>query len=171
MYNVVIKCLVLASLCRIYMWICKVNQAVSWRIYTWIYRKNLPSFVIVYKWMCKANQAISWHIYTWIYRTNLPNFVTFYNLNRQSLSTQLHDMRTLVRHSTMLNSPRKPVCSTCSNTTGGMDVCLLCVLLLSGRGLCDELVTRPEESYRLWRVVVCDQETSWYGKAIARAGL
>jgi len=32
--------------------------------------------------------------------------------------------------------------------------------LLSGRGLCDELFTRPEESYRLWCVVVCDQETS-----------
>jgi hypothetical protein len=28
------------------------------------------------------------------------------------------------------------------------------------RGLCDGLITRPEESYRLWRVVVCDQETS-----------
>jgi hypothetical protein len=24
-----------------------------------------------------------------------------------------------------------------------MDVCLLCVFLLSGRGLCDELITRP----------------------------
>jgi hypothetical protein len=32
--------------------------------------------------------------------------------------------------------------------------------VLSGRGLCDELITRPEESYRLWRVVVCDLETS-----------
>jgi len=28
--------------------------------------------------------------------------------------------------------------------------------LLSGRGLCDELITRPEESYRLWCIVVCD---------------
>ena len=36
--------------------------------------------------------------------------------------------------------------------------CERCVL--SGRGLCDGLITRPEESYRLWRVVVCDQETS-----------
>jgi hypothetical protein len=26
--------------------------------------------------------------------------------------------------------------------------------VLSGSGLCDELITRPEESYRLWRVVV-----------------
>jgi len=32
--------------------------------------------------------------------------------------------------------------------------------VLSGRGLCDGLITRPEESYRLWHVVVCDQETS-----------
>jgi len=31
--------------------------------------------------------------------------------------------------------------------------------VLSGRGLCDELITQPEESYRLWSVV-CDQETS-----------
>jgi len=33
--------------------------------------------------------------------------------------------------------------------------------VLSGRGLCDKLITRPEESYRLWCVVVCDLETSW----------
>jgi hypothetical protein len=33
--------------------------------------------------------------------------------------------------------------------------------MLSGRGLCNELITRPEESYRLWCVVVmCDLETS-----------
>jgi hypothetical protein len=30
--------------------------------------------------------------------------------------------------------------------------CECCVL--SGRGLCDELVTRPEEAYRVWRVCV-----------------
>jgi len=29
---------------------------------------------------------------------------------------------------------------------------------VSGRGLCDELITRPEESYRLLCVVVCDLE-------------
>ena len=33
--------------------------------------------------------------------------------------------------------------------------------VLSDRGLCDELITRPEESYRLWWVVLCDLETSW----------
>jgi hypothetical protein len=34
-------------------------------------------------------------------------------------------------------------------------------VVLSGRVLCDGLITRPEESYRLWCVVVCDLETSW----------
>ena len=38
-------------------------------------------------------------------------------------------------------------------------VCCECCVL-SGRGLCDELITRPEESYRLWCFVVCDLETS-----------
>ena len=36
--------------------------------------------------------------------------------------------------------------------------CECCVM--SGRGLCDELITRPEESYRLWCVVVGDLENS-----------
>jgi len=35
--------------------------------------------------------------------------------------------------------------------------------VLSGRGLCDELIARPEESYRLCCVVVCDLETSRMG--------
>jgi len=38
-----------------------------------------------------------------------------------------------------------------------MFVCCECCVL-SGRVLCDELITRPEESYRLWCVVVCDLE-------------
>jgi hypothetical protein len=35
-----------------------------------------------------------------------------------------------------------------------MSVCWECCVL-SGRGLCDELITRPEESYRMWCVAVC----------------
>ena len=53
---------------------------------------------------------------------------------------------------------RSPAEIVGSNPTGDMDVCCECCVL-SGRGLCDELITRPEESYRLWCVVVCDQET------------
>jgi hypothetical protein len=39
-----------------------------------------------------------------------------------------------------------------SNPAEGIDVCLLCfyvVLSCVGRGLCDGLITRPEESYRV----------------------
>ena len=41
-------------------------------------------------------------------------------------------------------------------------VCCEC-RVLSGRGLCDELITRPEKSYRLCCVVVCDLEASIIG--------
>ena len=48
-----------------------------------------------------------------------------------------------------------------SNPTGAWAfVCCECCVL-SGRGLCDDLITRTEESYRLWCVAVCDLETSW----------
>jgi hypothetical protein len=40
--------------------------------------------------------------------------------------------------------------------------------VLSGKGPCDGLITRPEESYPLWRVVLCDQETSKNEEAKAR---
>jgi hypothetical protein len=43
--------------------------------------------------------------------------------------------------------------------------------VLSGRGLCDELITRPEEFYRLWPVVVCDHENLVDDEVIAHAGL
>ena len=41
-----------------------------------------------------------------------------------------------------------------------MSVCCECCLF-SGRALCDKLITRPEVSYRLRCVAVCDLETSW----------
>jgi len=63
----------------------------------------------------------------------------------------------VVARSKALVCGRSPPEIVGSNSTGGMDVCCECCVL-SGRGLCDELITRPEESYRLWCVVVCDLE-------------
>jgi len=48
-----------------------------------------------------------------------------------------------------------------------MFVCCECCVL-SSRGLCDELTTRPEESYRLWCVVVCDLENLKNEEAMTR---
>jgi hypothetical protein len=51
-----------------------------------------------------------------------------------------------------------------------MFVCWPCCVL-SGRGLCNELITRPDESYWLSCVVVCDLETSWMGRPWPTVGL
>jgi hypothetical protein len=47
--------------------------------------------------------------------------------------------------------------------------CVFCVL--SGRGLCDGLITPAEESYRLWRVVVYDSKNLVNEEAIAPSEL
>jgi hypothetical protein len=50
-----------------------------------------------------------------------------------------------------------------------MFVCCECCLL-PGRGLCNELIAHPEESYQLWCIVVCDLETSWMRRAWPTGG-
>jgi len=50
-----------------------------------------------------------------------------------------------------------------------MFVCCECCVL-SGRGLCDELITRPEEPYRLWCAVVCDLENLKNEEVMTRVG-
>jgi hypothetical protein len=50
-----------------------------------------------------------------------------------------------------------------------MDVCCECCVL-SGRGLRNCPITRPEESCRLCCVVVCDLETSWRRRPWATGG-
>jgi hypothetical protein len=47
-----------------------------------------------------------------------------------------------------------------SNPVEGIDVRLCKCSVLSDRGLCDGPISRPEESYRLRCVIVCDLETS-----------
>jgi len=42
--------------------------------------------------------------------------------------------------------------------------------VLSGRSLCEELITLPEESYRLCSVVVCDLENLKNEEAMSRVG-
>jgi hypothetical protein len=50
----------------------------------------------------------------------------------------------------------------------GMDVFLLWVLCVSGRGLCDGPITRLEESYWVSCFFVCDLETSWMRRMMRR---
>jgi len=50
-----------------------------------------------------------------------------------------------------------------------MFVCCECCVS-SGRSLCDELITRPETSYRWWCVVVSDPETSRMRRSLPALG-
>jgi hypothetical protein len=50
-----------------------------------------------------------------------------------------------------------------------MSICCECCAL-SSRGLCDELITRPEEPYRPWCVSVCDLENLANEEALAHCG-
>ena len=54
-------------------------------------------------------------------------------------------------------SPAEIVGSNPSGGQGCVSVVECCVL--SGRGLCDGPITRPEESYRLWCVIMSYLET------------
>jgi hypothetical protein len=48
---------------------------------------------------------------------------------------------------------------------------VVCCQVESGRGLCGELITRPEESYRLWCVIVCNVEENLKNEeAMSRVG-
>ena len=42
--------------------------------------------------------------------------------------------------------------------------------MLSDTGLCDKLIIRSEESYRLWCVVVCDLKTLRMRRSLPTAG-
>ena len=55
---------------------------------------------------------------------------------------------------------RSPAEFVGSNATGAWTFVCCGYCVLSGRSLCNNVITRPEESYRLWCVVVRDLETS-----------
>ena len=57
-----------------------------------------------------------------------------------------------------------------SKPIGGMDVSCGCSVL-TGRDFCDELITHPQESYRLWCIVVCDLENLMNEEVLAHCGL
>ena len=115
------------------------------------------------QWACPWNLHALWHAF------NITDFcptlqdVFFFKpaLSKNILYSVLPLSRSLVAaRSKAWVYGRSPAGIVGSNPTGGIDVCCECCVL-SGRGLCDGLITRPEKYYRLWWVVVCDLETSW----------
>src|SRR5215475_2007909 len=111
------------------------------------------------------------YIYIYIYGAPILDVSISHTTTRHSLydssgrviSSSQRPLPDNTRHSqqTNIHAPggirgRSPAEIVGSNPTGAwIFVCCEC-RVLSGRGLCDELITRPEESYRLCCVVVCD---------------
>jgi hypothetical protein len=80
------------------------------------------------------------------YSNSFPSLPTFYILR----DNKLHYTET---YSTDYVFPLQGIRLSILNPVRGMAVCRECYVL-SGRGLCVGLITRPEESYRVWCVLV-----------------
>ena len=94
---------------------------------------------------------LSWHIW------ELVSSVQTLPVKIQILALQLYSLLLVFSYSW---SPPRLLRSWVRIPSGAwIFVCCDCCVL-SGRGICDELITRRGESYRLWCVVVCDLETS-----------
>jgi hypothetical protein len=101
--------------------------------------------------------------YFYVYSSKLPSELLVYRITYISETVMPIPV---VERSKAGVCNRSPAGIAGSNAVGGMDVCLL-----SCRGLCDGLITRPEESYRLCRVTVCDLETSRMRRLKPASGL
>jgi hypothetical protein len=102
---------------------------------------------------CSNTSRSAGYSFSGLHRNRCLNYGIFLGYN--TLYCRSQRPRVLRRKS----AAARPAEIVGSNPTGGMDVCCeFCVF--SSRGLCDELITRPEESYGLWCVAVCDLETS-----------
>jgi len=143
----------------------------------WLCRKVWESEIIV---ICDSNGyvivSVAWYTYT--YRPLKAELMVHYD-NSVHVSCHIHS--TWTNHSPSFFSSIIPITidQTCCSQWlpplasaarllrswvrippgARMFVCCECCVL-SGRGLCDVLITCPEESYRLWRIIVCDQENS-----------
>jgi hypothetical protein len=81
-----------------------------------------------------------------------------FNLIQETLYLALHvalsNVSLLGRH----GSPAERLLGSWVRIPPGATMFVCCtVFVLSGRGLCDGPIPRPEESYRLWCVSDCDQ--------------
>ena len=76
----------------------------------------------------------------------------------------LYDFKSFFKRpnlSRAISCPPVPVAARWVRIRQGPWIFVLCeCCVLSSRSLCDELITRTEETYRLWCVVVYDPETS-----------
>ena len=127
-----------------------------------ISRVHFASFVIMLPKL--LNTVLHIHRLFLMYHNQHRGWRTwhFHNLSYFPHWCPLHSITNFQSINNVLCVGLWPVaCRGCGFETRRRYGCLLCVLCVLVRGRCDELITRPEESYPRWCVVVCDLETSW----------
>ena len=126
---------------------CKVKDCETFLFFCIILRHKIITLEILANVMSKTKNYVIFHVSTrTIFWSQWPR-----GLRRRSAAPRL--LRSWVR---------------IPPGTWSFVCCECCVL--SGRGLCDELITRPEESYRVWCVVVCDLKNLKNEVAMIRVG-
>jgi hypothetical protein len=120
------------------------------------------------EWICKSNAGVMAPGYL---QFNAPinieiitaSHVSYHTFDRVlCMSTHANNRRSQWSHSLRCRSAAVRLLKLWVQIPRGawMFVCCECCAL-SGRDLYDELITRLEESYRLWCVNVCNLQTSW----------
>ena len=91
-----------------------------------------------------------------IYRR--PNIITVFNSRRVVSCVEIANMPVPLAVQSMAYVWGRSLGGIWIQPGAWMFFCCECCVL-SGSGLCDQLIIHPEDSYRLWCVVVCDLET------------
>jgi hypothetical protein len=115
---------------------------------------------------CWINKATDTHLEY----VTLTAFAAQKSLNERTPVTHYTYMACLIRYSYHFNSPPYSILFYHRRWVTSVSECIIKQTIdtyfsLYLRSLCDELITRTEESYRLWCFVVCDLETSWMRRA------
>ena len=136
--------------CRVHCWNCNYNDLRStFHCKRWTVKWKQPLYELREVFFLKK----PWVMFSYYFWINiLVIFIIWPNLSCRSQGPRRLRRRCAVSGTLRLWVRIPPGAYMC--------VCCECCVL-SGRGLCVELITRPEKYYWLWCVVVCDLETSW----------
>ena len=106
--------------------------------------KSTPREFPLWIWLLRSNKKPSFQVMLIVWwRERIRTFESIYT---ETLQEQI---ASFIRPSVKGVGLQPLVCWNCSFKSLLGDGCLSCVFLLSGRGLCYCLITRPEKSYRV----------------------
>jgi hypothetical protein len=124
----------------------------------WSKRQSFIPVYLVSSYQCKQGAHVFHSISPrWLLRTFILEYHTE-NVTRKYVNTRKLNGRSRWQRSLSRRSAAACLLRFGFESHQGVWISVCCeCCVLSGRGLCEELITRPEESYRMWCVVVCSR--------------